>query len=286
MGVVVRPWGHGGPVVVTPEQTPQEPPDVAQLDALLRTHGAVWLKGFGLGLQDFSRLSRALMPQLRKTPLERVPHPLHRDVETVTKGTQAQNWHAEYSHLPHRTARMAFASEVPGAPLHVVDGVALVDALPQWAVERLTGRNLCFTSWHPAMLWQAVLGTSDVNAVAQQAAAIPGYKVTFNPDGSLHAALVVPALHRDDATGRWCLCNNLLPGAYAALAVTWEGGAPVEEDLLRAVQVSADANRNTTQWSAGDAVWLDNQRCMHARDAQPSSRRHWMMQGWPRNPKE
>lgn len=272
----VAPWGHGDPVVLTGQV-----PSAAMLDGLLRAHGAVWARGLRLTVGDFARLSRAVMPRLRKTPLERVGHPLFRDVETVTKGTQPQNWHAEYSHLPDRTARMAFFAEVPGAALRVVDGVALVRALPDATRAALMGRRLTCTSWHPALLWQAVLGTSDRDAVAQQAAHVPDYRVSFHADGSLSAALTIPALQRAGPNGVWCLCNNMLPGAYAALTVTWEDGTPLEKELLDTIQSTADALANVTQWSAGDAVWLDNTWCMHARDAQPAQRRHWMMQGWP-----
>ncbi|MBI5496394.1 MAG: TauD/TfdA family dioxygenase [Deltaproteobacteria bacterium] len=275
---MVKPLGNGPALRLTPAHPGAALP-VDGVEELLDRHGALFLQGYGAGADAAAAWARRFVRRALRTPFERVSHAIHRDLQTATKGTIAQDFHAEFSHLPHCVTRMVFWCDVPGNPNHIVDGARLVEALSADVRRTLSGTLLRFTALHTAAMWHAFTGVSDRESLETLARDIPGYSFTFLPEGGLLTHYLVPAIHPHPVAGP-VLCNNMIPGAYSGLWVTHADGRPLADDVIRAVRDTAHALAAPIRWQAGDILVLDNTRVMHARDAQPAHRRLYLVQGW------
>lgn len=240
-------------------------------------HGAVILRGFSPDAAQFSQFGKRVISKLRHTPAHRGTHRLHRSIQTVTPGTQAMGFHAEYSHLPGGVDVMLFWTEVPAGPTMLCDGARLWDALRAETRDWFRGNPLKFTSWHEPQAWIPATGTTDISEVQRKTAHIPDYRVFPGPAGGLMTEFTCSAMVQVE--DRACFVANVFPGAYAALWVTDVDGKPIPDSVLADVHASATRVQVVVDVKPGDVVMVHNRRVMHARGPQGLQRRAWAMLG-------
>jgi alpha-ketoglutarate-dependent taurine dioxygenase len=246
----------------------------------LESLGVVLIRGFRVDAPGFVAFQRRLLSRFKATPVHRGTHPLHRMIQTVTPGTQAMGFHAEYAHLPDAPDVISFWCEVPGGETMVCHGALLWGALSQATQQLFLTHRISYTAWHDRPVWVAAAGTDNITELRRRAEPIRDYHVEEGPGGGLITKFTTHALFRRHPDQEMGLAANLFANAYATLWVTWEGGDPISARVLQEVSRAADAACWQMVWAPGDVLVLDNRRVLHARATQVLHRKAWAVLGY------
>lgn len=232
--------------------------DRGQVCELLRRNGYVYFSGFAATLDEFDQFTSRFgdCEEIRS-----VHYP---------PGGEALGYHAEDAYNPYRPDALWFFCQFEGsdggAPTGVVDGVALLAALPTAWREFVRDNHLSFDRQWSADVWQAAVGTADTGVLEAALALIPGLTYEFLGDGSLYAGYEVPMVVWT-ADGQESLSNTMLqavtePSFYGmALAA----GPPVPEELILTTEALALAAEIEVGWGPREIALIDNSRMMHRR---------------------
>lgn len=134
------------------------------------------------------------------------------------------------------------------------------------------------------LTWQETFGT-EVRAEVERYCAGNGIDARWGRDGHLRTAQVRPAVVRHPGTGHEVWLNHVhlfgplgtTPAVRAALLnrvgadglpmqVSYGDGAPIGEDVHRAVAAAYAAETVATAWRPGDVLVIDNLRVAHGRE--------------------
>ena len=248
--------------------------DAARLEAIFRDHGAVLLRGFGADVPRFDRLARRLCSTavVNESP-GRILLNGQGDVRSVDSGTDAFNLHPELSREPWKPDAALFACLSPpgeGGATLVCDGAAVVDALPAWLRDALSGRRLVY----PQPVWPELLefwlGT-ETPSEALLAAPPPTCPYRFRwAEGRLWRVFSRPAFHQplfseDQAFGNFLLFARFNNGRVGFPLL--DDGSVIPDAWLLEIKRMADSLAVPVRWQQGDVLILDNSRFMHGRTA-------------------
>lgn len=271
LGIIVRP---------TESQGELRDLDVGALREGIAAHGVVLLRGFAHdGLSDFQALTeRFELPFLRHGGIAH--EPLDGVVDTirmVTAGTEAVGLHSEVSGLPVRPDYLWLHCVQPaavGGETVLCDGAALWSALPEHVQQTFRERRLYYSSGERGITpteWKAAFDTEDP---AHAEACIEAFAATLDPR---FEEMVLKRVEGDRFVGHYAISAvvpspygkaeafaNALFGPYRVFP-TFEGGEPVQDELLSEIGAAFGPLCRPLRWQAGDVVMVDNWRVLHGR---------------------
>lgn len=238
---------------------------------LYRQYGALLLKGFASGLEDFHRFAVDLCPvAVRNDSRNRAT--LEQNVQSASLGLQAFPLHPELSREPWKPDAAFFYClnpPVTGGATTICDGVAIVRNLEPNLREKLAAQRLRYTQVARPEELEFWLGTSDPHD-AVLASPPPHCPYRFKRIGNqVTRSFTRPLLHRpmftdELAFGNFLLFARFLRGRQFPLL---EDGTPVPDEWLLEVKRVSDRLTARIEWQRGDLVVLDNSRFMHGRTA-------------------
>ncbi len=241
------------------------------LRELYTEHGALFLRGFSGGLEEFRRLAVDLCPvAIHNDSRNRAT--LAKDIKSASLGTTAFPLHPELSREPWRPDACFFYCVSPplrGGATTICDGLAIVRDLPPELRDKMASRRLKYM--HPARSeeLQFWLGTPD-----------PDDAVLANPPphcpfrfervgGQLARVFSRSLLHRPMFTDELAFGNFLLFARYlrGRTFPLLDDGTPVPDEWLHMVKQISDRLTVPIEWQRGDLLIIDNSRFMHGRTA-------------------
>jgi alpha-ketoglutarate-dependent taurine dioxygenase len=240
---------------------------------LYKEHGALLLRGFASGIEEFRQFAIDLCPvAVQNDSRNRITLAPEQDVQSASLGTQPFPLHPELSREPWKPDTAFFYCidpPVTGGLTTICDGVAIVRDLDPDLREKMAGRRLSYMQVaRPAEL-EYWLGVSDPDDAAL-ADPPPHCPYTFERIGGQVVRIFTrPFLHRpmftdELAFGNFLLFSRFLRGRNFPLL---DDRTPVPEEWLQAVKQIADPLTVAIDWQRGDLLVLDNSRFMHGRTA-------------------
>ncbi|MBW8874482.1 MAG: non-ribosomal peptide synthase/polyketide synthase [Acidobacteria bacterium] len=264
----------------------------ADLEAWLATHGAILLRGFGLGsVAEFERSASAICPNLfadygdlpRQEGAERIYH------STPYPADKAILFHNESSHLGRWPLRQMFFCVQPaqaGGETPIVDCREVYRRLDPAITRPFEEKGLMYVRNFTDGLdvnWRDFFHTADQAAV-EAACRQAGMQLEWRQDG-LTTRQICPAVTVHPRTGEKIFFNQLQlhhpacldPEIRASLLalfpeerlprnVFYGDGSPIAEDVVRAVLDLYWRLSVSFPWQPGDLLLLDNMLVAHARN--------------------
>jgi alpha-ketoglutarate-dependent taurine dioxygenase len=240
---------------------------------LYKEHGALLLRGFAGGLEEFRQLAVDLCPvAVQNESRNRAKLGPSQDVQSASLGTRAFPLHPELSREPWKPDAAFFYCVNPpvtGGHTTICDGVAIVRGLDPDLRDKMASRRLAYM--HPArpnelQFW---LGTADPDDAAL-AKPPPHCPYRFERIGN-HVARIFtrPFLHRpmftdELAFGNFLLFARFLRGQKFPLL---DDRTPAPDEWLEVLKQISDRLTVPIEWQTQDLLILDNSRFMHGRTA-------------------
>ncbi|MER7702111.1 TauD/TfdA family dioxygenase [Kitasatospora sp. NPDC097605] len=267
----------------------------ADLDGLLREHGAVLLRGFGVeDAEVFEAVAASLVDQLYG---DYGDLPLEKDADRVYGSTpypaeQSILFHHESSHMAQWPSRQFFCCLRPsaeGGATPIVDGRAVYAALPddvRSRFERLGIRYVRNFITGLDIAWPDMFGTDDRAEVEERCRA-QEVECEWLPDGTLRTRQWAPAVVHHPVTGEPVFFNQLFLHHTACLepsirelmvslfgedeaayprSASYGDGSPIDDATVAMLREVYDGLARRFRWERGDLVVIDNMLVSHARD--------------------
>lgn len=260
--------------------------DPARVREAYQLGGALWFRGFQVRPQEYLDFIRQFTSELiTLNSYERVRHRAVHEIQSVTGGDQALNFHTEMGHVPGRPHLLSFWCEIPssrGGETLLADGVALWEALSEGTRQLFTARRVRYVMRVPHAWWTDRLGGDRPEDVAHGFAGIPDATCTLEPDGTLVIRWIAEAAFRPMFGDRLGFASNLFSYVVPGLTFGFEDGAPVPQAVLAELEATATRVAAEIAWSPGEVVLFDNTRWLHGRRAVAGLRRRrvHMLQGY------
>ncbi len=301
----VRPGPPGLPRLVEPAR-----PGTVLLDwalsypdtvrSWLHGSGALLFRGFGVGLDEFGPLTRALAGEPasyleRSSPRTELADRVY--TATDYPADQRIPLHNENSYQRSFPAALAFCCLVEptdGGATPLADTRAVLRRLPARVVAPFADRGVMYVRNFRAGLgldWTEVFQTGSRAEVAAYCAG-NGIEAQWLPDGGLRTRQVRPAVARHPVTGdRVWFNHGLFFNAYSLPAPvrvalldqfgidrlpnhTYYGdGTPIPDEVLDTLAAGYAAEEVAVPWRAGDVLLVDNLLAAHGRQPFEGPRR-------------
>ncbi|GAA2398636.1 TauD/TfdA family dioxygenase [Streptomyces glaucosporus] len=265
------------------------------IEELLREHGVVLMRGFGVGgVEAFEAVAASLVSRLYGDYGD-LPH--EKDADRVYKSTpyparQSILFHHESSHMPQWPRRQFFCCLQPsakGGATPIVDGRRVWAGLPEDLRARFEEHGIRYVrNFIPGLDvgWEQMFGTSDRAEVEERCRA-QGVECEWRPDGVLRTVQTAPAVVRHPDTGEKVFFNQLFLHHTACLepsvlevmrslfgddesayprSASFGDGSPIGDDTVARLWSLYDALAQRFTWERGDVVVIDNMLVSHGRD--------------------
>lgn len=246
---------------------------VEPIRQLYEHHGALLLRGFSGGLDEFRKLAAALCPvAICNDSLNRLQLAPTLDVQSANLGTQPFPLHPELSREPWKPDACFFYCINPpsqGGATTICDGVEIVRNLPADLKAKMADRRLKYMQATRSEQLEYWLGDPDPDD-ALLASPPPHCPYIFERIGGQVVRIFTrPFLHRpmfteELAFGNFLLFARFLRGRAFPLL---DDETPVPEEWLQTVKQVSDRLTVPIEWQRGDLLILDNSRFMHGRTA-------------------
>ncbi|MEU6115258.1 TauD/TfdA family dioxygenase [Streptomyces sp. NPDC047117] len=265
------------------------------VDELLRTHGAIVLRDFGIKDADaFEAVAASLVSTLYGDYGD-LPH--EKDADRVYKSTpypaqQSILFHHESSHMPQWPSRQFFCCVQPssaGGATPIVDGRKVWAALPDDLRDRFEERGIRYVrNFIPGLDvgWEQMFGTTDREEVERRCLA-QGVECQWQPDGTLRTVQQAPAVISHPGTGERVFFNQLFLHHTACLepsvrevmqslfgddesayprSASFGDGSPIDDSAVALLRSVYDSLAQRFTWQQGDMAVIDNMLVSHGRD--------------------
>lgn len=264
------------------------------IEAQLRRHGAVLLRGFEVGgPEPFERLIAAtsggqlLEYRYRSTPRTNVAGRIYTSTEYPPD--QFIPWHNENSYTSEWPMKLYFYSRrvaPEGGETPVVDSRRVYERIAGPIRDRFAARGVRYVRNYGSGLdlpWETVFQTTDRGEV-ERFCREHGIDLAWGDDGSLRTEQVCQAVAAHPATGEMVWFNQAhlfhvssLPAEMrdALLDQLGEGGlprntyygdgAPIEEDVLDEIRAAYREEQVAFPWEPEDVLVVDNMLVAHGR---------------------
>jgi alpha-ketoglutarate-dependent taurine dioxygenase len=302
----VSPFGETFGVVVEAGSPGLRSLDPGEVASLFKEHGAVLLRGFGAGVEDFLWLSDAMSSEfstyrgggLRWGPLDREAVGGNETLLTVTGGNRGFPilLHGEMYYLKKHPSILWFFCERAaerGGETVLCDGEALLGRLDASTRELFTEKSVKYLRQLSRDEWVVAFQTEDVDELGRLCEE-NGTRLSLRPDGSAETEYVCSAISRSRGRGRDCFVNNVaeiysiewafesgwisenlpdLPRRTCPLVVRMEDGSKVPSAVFDELHGLGAELSVPVSWQDGDVLMVDNTRVMHGRNQTYGSRR-------------
>ena len=288
----------GAPALLHAEAPSDPPAWIAShrdaLRALVLEHGALMLRGLGLGdASDAGTAFRALTPELMTEREGFAARRTHADGVYSTSTwppSQQMCMHHELSYAFEAPGLLLFACLVPpgsGGATPIADGTAVLEALPGELVARFEREGWTLTRAYGdgiGATLESAFGTADRAAIERYCRA-NAIDVEWQPDGGLHTRQRRRAVVRHPVTDRRTWFNQVAflsawtmdPEVREFLVdlngpdglpfdTRYGGGDPIDADVVAVINEAYDRHTVREPWQEGDLLLIDNVRTAHGRD--------------------
>lgn len=255
----------------------------------LDSHGAIVFRGFDVdddGFYEFaSRFNRGFLVSPFSDRKAASPN---NELQTVTLGRAGLSLHFEYGSSPMRPDLLWFycrraAAEGAGGETLLADGVGIFDRLKPETQAALRARRVKYRNFVPTEAFDAMIRKNSAIGSVVDGEVLPAlsarrsFTVTEEtPERVVFeftAAPVAPVGEED----RMRLCQDIFADAYKkpsspdaadtfSVAVTWEDGAEIEEEVLDDLKAATRSLTRGIRWRDGDFALIDNNRQLHGRN--------------------
>jgi alpha-ketoglutarate-dependent taurine dioxygenase len=267
MGTVLTRQGQGGVLDLDREAVAEA----------YRETGAVVLRGFRATAEQFHALCKRFAGRLLVDPEGgRTPHRANKEIQSVTPGTAALNFHAEFGSTPFRPDFIAFWCEVPPVTrgeTTLCDGIGLWKSLSEATRRLFTEKRIRHVFTHEQALWMRFFGVTTPAQLQQALERVPRATVRVDPAGTVTGEWVTEAAFRPRFSDELGIATNLFPGVYPELTTTFEDGSPLPAEVIAELDEQARRLCIALEWGAGDVTLVDNTRVLHGRRAIEDAKR-------------
>jgi len=256
-------------------------------DALIRAHfretGALWIRGGNVDPPGFLELVQRFARSL--ITIDSEERQRHADVpqlQLVTGGEQALNFHTELGHAPNRPEFLSFFCETrahKGGQTLLADGVALWRALSLPTRRFLTQHRIRYVMRAPHPWWSRFLGGDSPEVVEAALGGVPGLTFKIEHDGVLVTDWCTSAAFLPKFGNQLAVASNVFPYVVPGLTVSMEDGGPVPFRVGVELLAHSASLATPVEWESGDVVLFDNTRWLHGRTKVEDSNRcvHMLM---------
>ena len=269
------------------------------VDAMLREHGAVLIRGFPPDLDAFRHFSSRFCDHwvVNEVPNRGMLDPTH-DIQSVDLGKKTFPFHSEISRAPWRPDVCFFYCMKPpssGGETLICDGVAVARALPAEVRDGLAPLRLVYTERARRSELAYWLGTETPSPTQLTSPPADCPFLFVRGQRGIFRIFSRPALHKPLFGDAPAFANFLLfardmrgTRAYPTLS----DGRPVPDEWVDAIRQTCAQLAAPVTWDEGDLLILDNSRFMHGRNAitDPDARiiasRFGYLKNAPTNPEE
>jgi alpha-ketoglutarate-dependent taurine dioxygenase len=264
------------------------------LRAVVAEHGSVLVRGLGVREADeaaavFHGAATSLMAEREAFAPRRA---YSEGVYSSTKWPQHQQMcmHHELSYALRFPGLMMFAclsAPTEGGATAVADSPTVLEALPTELVERFEREGWLLTRAYNDDIgasFAEAFGTEDRDAVESYCRG-NAIEYAWQPDGGLRTRQRRSAVVRHPVSHRPCWFNQIaflnqwtldpevreyLVDEYGVDGLPFNtcygNGEEIEEDVVRALNETYEANTARESWQAGDLMLVDNIRTAHSRE--------------------
>ncbi|MEI9851160.1 MAG: TauD/TfdA family dioxygenase [Sphingomonas sp.] len=248
---------------------------------MYKAHGALLLRGFAFGVDDFRRFAEQFCAaSVYNDTRNRLVLDAEHNIQSVDRGVDPFPLHPELSREPWKPDVCFFGClDAPsaGGETTICDGIELVRRLPAEVRDGLSGRRLLHVMGATPARLMYWLGT-ETPGDAQLAAPPAGCPFEFRRIGAAIAVTFSrPALHRPmfaegPAFGNFLLFARARDNRFFPVL---DDEKPVPDAWVDAIRAAGEAIAVPIAWRRDDLLMLDNTRFMHGRRAilDPGERR-------------
>jgi alpha-ketoglutarate-dependent taurine dioxygenase len=277
------------PLLLASEGRRLEDLDEASIWEGLDAHGAILFRGFDVdadGFYDFaSRFNRSFLV----SPFsDRKAASDSNELQTVTLGRAGLNLHFEYGSSPMRPDLLWFycrrpAAEGAGGETLLADGVSIFDRLKPETQAALRSRRVKYKNFVPTESFEAMIRQNKAvkslveGDVVRALGTRRSFQVTEETPERVVFEFIAPPIAPVGEDGRMRVSQDIFADAYKSasdvdaqdtfsVAVTWEDGAEIEQDVLQDLKAATRSLTRGIRWRAGDFAMIDNNRLLHGRN--------------------
>ncbi|MDQ1019016.1 AMP-binding protein [Streptomyces afghaniensis] len=277
--VDIRPYGEGTGKLVLPAGAGHlSDLDPAQVIELLSEAGFLLLRGFGLGLEDFTSFVKAHSDRITLDPARS----FHGGgvAQKVDAGTDAVGLHLENGNSPFGPDLTWFLCEKAarrGSQTTVCDGYRVWDRMGERARELFAAQDIVYSRNVEEAKWKAFVfhqleGRKGLDEITFDdiLALVRGQEstvISLNDDGSIAYSYRTAAAHPTLFGDRLAWANSIFGPSYnyEAPRITFADGGELPGRLQDELRTLTEQVTEDLQWQDGDVALIDNTRVMHGR---------------------
>jgi len=282
-----------GVVVAAAERETVANIDLDEVIKLYQKDGAVILRGFNIGRQDFVLFTNRILSPVQH-PL-RVPYDndkVFREQivydEDPTRSGRPRWLHAEASDTGVELDMCCFLCETPaftGGETTLGDGIEILGNLPQETRDAFAGKQVAYAFEFSEEEWHSFFRTSSRTEVEGILAQFTSLRWQFYKTGGLqvvHAGRAIASTRYGERSA----FVNAIPEYLRAMdeetgapgggiqrrhpLMTFEDGSPLTDAIARDVVTVCNSCEYPLHWNVGDLAIIDNSRILQGRRAWPT----------------
>jgi alpha-ketoglutarate-dependent taurine dioxygenase len=276
MDIQPQPLGaHGGHLIEASNGARLDQLDRGRVIELFTSEGIILLRGFEpRGDEEFHRFGRRFTDRFLVDPTpDRVSQTVAAEVQTVTLGTDALNFHYEYGATPFRPDIIWLYCDRPadkGGETIVCDGIRVWRKLREHTQEIFSTRRILYQLAIEEPGWRGFFHIQEKSLAARRILRgyldpVEGLEYDLTMSGELRTRYRALAVGPTKYSAERSFIGNILPGVYKGFLPLFEDGSELPEELVREVDRTAARSGVVLDWRPGDVAMIDNTRWMHAR---------------------
>jgi alpha-ketoglutarate-dependent taurine dioxygenase len=194
-------------------------------------------------------------------------------IHTATRGQQGINPHSEASYSPMCPDLLWFYCRIPNNPgegrTGFVDGIDIFHALSPATREEFLRADI---RWHvrvPRSYLEEQLRARFEDLAKYWLDGRPNIHYTIHPDATVEVEYIAPSIRRTQFGDQLAFCNSLLsrmPFREVVLDDLHRFVPTMSREAVGDAMERAHEKMTYLDWQAGDIVFIDNTRVMHARE--------------------
>ena len=261
------------------------------LENHMRQHGAAFVSGFGLDLQEFIEFTSRFDYEYMEYIGGGAQREINNNDKTVLTATGAEEpgtsveLHGEQHYQKSKPDRLFFFCKTPamvGGETTVCDGIQLYQRIPDSYKKLFEARRIKYTYTTADGIWQSIYNCKTEHELiafmeAKRKDAPDSFAYKFDSKTrNVVTSYCVFAVNKSNFTNDLAFVNNLIAyrfmdcyqpgnGKPAFFEFSFEDGAPLTEKMMSEIFEISKPITCGLKWKSGDFVLIDNSRIMHGR---------------------